>query len=137
MFTHGHVDHVFGMAPYDQEAAAKGWQAPVVVAHEAVAARFERYARTAGYNAVINRRQFGLDELEWPADYRYPDRVYRDRDSFSCGGLTFELRHAISNREIFRRHRLSLSRNHFASEGSEPSRFAGRGAKGCLRPSHR
>ena len=95
VFTHGHVDHVFGMAPYDQEAAAKGWQAPVVVAHEAVAARFERYARTAGYNAVINRRQFGLDELEWPVDYRYPDRVYRDRDSFSCGGLTFELRHAL------------------------------------------
>jgi glyoxylase-like metal-dependent hydrolase (beta-lactamase superfamily II) len=95
VFTHGHVDHVFGVAPYDQEAAAKGWQAPVVVAHEAVAARFERYARTAGYNAVINRRQFGLDELEWPADYRYPDRVYRDRDSFSCGGLTFELRHAL------------------------------------------
>ena len=39
--------------------------------------------------------QFGLDELEWPADYRYPDRVYRDRDSFSCGGLTFELWHAL------------------------------------------
>jgi len=46
VFTHGHVDHVFGMAPYDQEAAAKGGSAPVVVAHEAVAARFERYART-------------------------------------------------------------------------------------------
>jgi alkyl sulfatase BDS1-like metallo-beta-lactamase superfamily hydrolase len=95
VFTHGHVDHVFGMGPYDQEAAVKGWQAPVVVAHEAVAARFGRYARTAGYNTVINRRQFGLDELEWPVDYRYPDRVYRDRDSFSCGGLTFELRHAL------------------------------------------
>jgi glyoxylase-like metal-dependent hydrolase (beta-lactamase superfamily II) len=95
VFTHGHVDHVFGLAPYDQEAAAKGWQAPVVVAHEAVAARFERYARTAGYNAVINRRQFGVDEMEWPVDYRYPDRVYRDRDSFRCGGLTFELRHAL------------------------------------------
>ena len=73
VFTHGHVDHVFGVAPYDREAAAKGWQVPVVVAHEAVAARFGRYVRTAGYNAVINRRQFGLDELEWPVDYRYPE----------------------------------------------------------------
>jgi alkyl sulfatase BDS1-like metallo-beta-lactamase superfamily hydrolase len=95
VYTHGHVDHVFGVGPYDQEASAKGWPAPVVIAHEAVPARFDRYARTAGYNAVINRRQFGIDELEWPVDYRYPDRVFRDRDSFSCGGLTFELRHAL------------------------------------------
>lgn len=95
VFTHGHIDHVSGMAPYDQEAAAKGWPPPVVVAHEAVAARFARYAKTAGYNAVINRRQFGLDELEWPVEYRYPDRVYRDRDILSCGDLTFELRHAL------------------------------------------
>ena len=73
VFTHGHIDHAFGMAPYDQEAAAKGWQPPVVVAHEALPARFERYAKTAGYNAVINRRQFGLDELDWPVDYRYPE----------------------------------------------------------------
>ena len=35
VFTHGHVDHVSGMAPYDQEAAPNGWRAPVVVAHEA------------------------------------------------------------------------------------------------------
>jgi glyoxylase-like metal-dependent hydrolase (beta-lactamase superfamily II) len=95
VFTHGHVDHVFGVGPYDEEAAAKGWPAPVVVAHEAVAARFGRYARTAGYNAVINQRQFGVDSLEWPVDYRYPDRTYRDRDSFSCGGLTFELHHGL------------------------------------------
>jgi alkyl sulfatase BDS1-like metallo-beta-lactamase superfamily hydrolase len=95
VFTHGHVDHVSGVGPYDKEAAAKGWVAPVVVAHEAVAARFARYVSTAGYNAVINRRQFGVDELEWPTDYRYPDRTYRDRDSFSCGGLTFELHHAL------------------------------------------
>jgi alkyl sulfatase BDS1-like metallo-beta-lactamase superfamily hydrolase len=95
VFTHGHVDHVFGMGPYDEEATAKGWARPVVVAHEAVAARFARYARTAGYNEVINRRQFGVDDLAWPLEYRQPDRVYRDRDSFSCGGLTFELRHAL------------------------------------------
>jgi alkyl sulfatase BDS1-like metallo-beta-lactamase superfamily hydrolase len=95
VFTHGHVDHVFGVGPYDQEAAEQGRPAPVVVAHEAVAARFARYARTTGYNAVINRRQFGVDSLEWPAEYRYPDRTYRDRDSFACGELTFELHHAL------------------------------------------
>jgi glyoxylase-like metal-dependent hydrolase (beta-lactamase superfamily II) len=76
VFTHGHVDHVFGVGPYDQEALAQGWPAPVVVAHEAVPARFSRYVLTAGYNTVVNRRQFGNDDLDWPVDYRYPDRTY-------------------------------------------------------------
>jgi alkyl sulfatase BDS1-like metallo-beta-lactamase superfamily hydrolase len=40
-------------------------------------ARFDRYRLTAGYNAHVNRRQFGLDNLQWPTDYRYPDVTYR------------------------------------------------------------
>jgi alkyl sulfatase BDS1-like metallo-beta-lactamase superfamily hydrolase len=94
VFTHGHVDHVFGVAPFDAEADRGGTPRPRVVAHEAVAARFDRYVATAGYNAGINRRQFGVPTLQWPTAYRYPDTVYRDRLTLRRGDLTFELVHA-------------------------------------------
>src|SRR3546814_2637641 len=61
VYTHGHIDHVFGLGPFEEEAAAKGWAAPHVVAHELVPARLERYVLTAGYNGGINKRQFQLD----------------------------------------------------------------------------
>ena len=89
VYTHGHIDHVFGLGPFEKEAAGNGWPAPEVVAHEAVTARFDRYRMTAGYNAVINRRQFQIDALEWPTEYRYPDRTYRDTLVFE----RFELNH--------------------------------------------
>lgn len=94
VYTHGHVDHVFGVFPFDKEAEQTGTTRPEVVAHEAVSARFDRYIRTAYYNSWINRRQFGVPSLEWPTTYRYPDTVYRDRLTFRRGELTFELVHA-------------------------------------------
>ena len=78
IFTHGHVDHVFGVPPFEAEAAERGRPAPRVVAHENVPRRFARYALTAGYNGVINARQFGLPELAFPADFRAPDQTYTD-----------------------------------------------------------
>jgi len=59
IYSHGHIDHVFGVAVFEEEAAARGWAGPVVVAHDALPARFDRYIFTAGYNEVINQRQFG------------------------------------------------------------------------------
>ncbi|MFL9683701.1 MULTISPECIES: alkyl sulfatase dimerization domain-containing protein [Streptomyces] len=94
VFTHGHVDHVFGVGPFDAEADALDAPRPEVLAHEAVRDRFDRYARTAGYNSWINRRQFQLPKLEWPTAYRRPDTVYRDFLTHRRGELTFELRHA-------------------------------------------
>src|SRR3954451_23225403 len=49
VYTHGHVDHVMG--------AALLWEDVRVVGHERVSARFERYRRTRGWNAAINKRQ--------------------------------------------------------------------------------
>ncbi|WP_419993512.1 alkyl sulfatase dimerization domain-containing protein [Streptomyces boninensis] len=89
VFTHGHVDHATGMAPFDAEDPR-----PTVIAHEAIAARFDRYRATNGYNAAINQRQFSVPGLEWPTDYRYPDTTYRDRMTLRRGDLTFELVHA-------------------------------------------
>ena len=89
IYTHGHIDHVFGLGPFEKEAAGNGWPMPEVVAHEAVVDRFDRYRATAGYNAVINRRQFQVESLQWPTDYRYPDRTYADE--LTVDG--FELHH--------------------------------------------
>jgi alkyl sulfatase BDS1-like metallo-beta-lactamase superfamily hydrolase len=94
VFTHGHIDHCFGVERYEDENRERGIPAPRVVAHEALPARFDRYRATAGYNGAINRRQFGLDKFEWPVDYRYPDETYRDHLELDVGGEHFELHHA-------------------------------------------
>jgi glyoxylase-like metal-dependent hydrolase (beta-lactamase superfamily II) len=93
VYSHGHIDHVFGVGVWEEESAGERWPAPVVVAHEALPARFDRYIATAGYNQIVNRRQFGFDDLIWPTTYRYPDRTYRDDLSLSVGGTSFALRH--------------------------------------------
>lgn len=94
VFTHGHLDHVFGVEAYEHEAKQAGAPAPRVLAHEAVAARFDRYRETAGYNGIINQRQFRLPAPVWPRRYRYPDETYRVSRSEDIGGLRFELEHA-------------------------------------------
>ena len=94
IYSHGHVDHVFGVPLFEQEAAEHGWPAPRVVAHANVPRRFDRYALTAGYNAAINQRQFGVEGLQWPTEFRRPDETYSDRHVVEVGGERFELTHA-------------------------------------------
>jgi alkyl sulfatase BDS1-like metallo-beta-lactamase superfamily hydrolase len=94
VYSHGHVDHVFGVGVFEAEARENGWRLPQVVAHEALPARFDRYKLTAGYNAVINQRQFQTPGLKWPIEYRYPDITYRSALTLEIGGTTIELHHA-------------------------------------------
>jgi glyoxylase-like metal-dependent hydrolase (beta-lactamase superfamily II) len=93
VFSHGHIDHVFGVGIFEDEAREQGWVEPHVVAHEHLAARFDRYRRTVGYNQVVNRRQFGFKDLEWPTEYRYPDETYTSELALDVGGTAFQLRH--------------------------------------------
>jgi len=93
IFTHGHIDHVFGVDLYEEEARSNGWAPPRVIAHDAIRERFERYRLTAGYNGVINQRQFRLPNLAWPVHYRDPDQTYTDRLDIEVGGERFELFH--------------------------------------------
>ena len=93
IFTHGHIDHVFGVDLYEEEARTNKWAPPRVIAHEAIAARFDRYQLTAGYNAVINQRQFRVPNLQWPVKYRYPDETYTEQLQITVGGEVFELFH--------------------------------------------
>src|SRR5438034_9060236 len=46
VYTHGHVDHVFGIERFDAEAGEKKWPRPRVISHEATPARFDRYRDT-------------------------------------------------------------------------------------------
>jgi alkyl sulfatase BDS1-like metallo-beta-lactamase superfamily hydrolase len=96
VYSHHHIDHVFGTRRFEAEAAERGWPGPVVYAHEKVPDNFRRYERTLGWNTAINKRQFAIpvDTFTWPASYRYPDVTYRDHLTFTQGGVTFELHHA-------------------------------------------
>jgi alkyl sulfatase BDS1-like metallo-beta-lactamase superfamily hydrolase len=94
VYSHGHIDHVFGVGPFDEEADRNNGERPVVIAHEAVKARFERYALTKDYNQAVNARQFAHPKFRWPENFRYPDLTYRDDHRLRVGELTFELRHA-------------------------------------------
>jgi len=94
VFTHGHVDHCFGVELYEARAEEAGWLPPRVVAHEAITARFDRYRETAGYNGIINQRQFRLPRPTFPTEFRYPDETFRTRLDLSVGGETIELHHA-------------------------------------------
>lgn len=95
VYSHHHIDHVFGTARFEAEAPGRGWAGPTVYGHAAIPAHFRRYQRTNGWNAAINQRQFALpvDEYRWPTDYRFPDVTYHDRLTFRQGALTFELHH--------------------------------------------
>ncbi|GAB3311890.1 MBL fold metallo-hydrolase [Epidermidibacterium keratini] len=93
IYTHGHIDHIWGTRDFDAEAATSGSARPTVIAHDAVPARFDRYRRTAGYNTIINQRQFQAPDLQWPTEYRYPDVTFADRMTLTQGGLRVELAH--------------------------------------------
>lgn len=95
VYSHHHVDHVFGTTRFEAEATDRAWSPPTVYAHALVPDHFHRYQKTAGWNAAINKRQFGLpvDGFTWPVDYRLPDVTYQDRLTFRQGEVTFELHH--------------------------------------------
>ncbi len=97
VFTHGHIDHCFGVTDYRAEAEVNAWPLPRAIAHEDLPKRFDRYRLTAGYNAAINTRQFegGAAEVSFPAEFYYPDLTYRDRLNFTVGGIQVRLRHAL------------------------------------------
>ena len=43
VYSHHHVDHIFGTVRFEAEAREKGWAGPTVYAHENVPAHFRRY----------------------------------------------------------------------------------------------
>jgi alkyl sulfatase BDS1-like metallo-beta-lactamase superfamily hydrolase len=93
IYTHGHVDHACGMPALVAEAQKNHVARPRVVGHRAVAARFDRYKRTIGYNNVANTRQFSRP-ASWPSEYVYPDTAFDHQLNVAAGDLKFECHHA-------------------------------------------
>ena len=93
IYTHGHVDHVFGLLRFHEEAEARGEPPARILAHAACRDRFDRYRLTNGYNGHINARQFGFPRPIFPQEFRYPDETVGDLHRLEIGGLSIELHH--------------------------------------------
>ena len=103
VYTHGHLDHVGGCGAFMESARAHGHARPTLIGHENIKPRMDRYHLTDGYNATINRRQFGQfsrrgyditsDNAFLPNTAEAPDITYRDKMTLDVGGLTVELNH--------------------------------------------
>ena len=93
IYTHGHVDHVFGLRHFESEAEEKSWPKTRVIAHEACPARFDRYRITGGYNGFINARQFNFPRPVFPRNFRYPDETVSLERVLEVGNARIELYH--------------------------------------------
>jgi len=93
IYTHGHVDHAFGLPPFLAEAREKSWERMRIIGHRNVGPRFDRYRATSGYNSAINTRQFSVP-VPWPIEFDYPDMTYDESLQLDAGGSVFELHHA-------------------------------------------
>lgn len=110
VYTHGHADHVGGSTAFVDDS-------PVVVGHENVARRLDRYAFTNNWNLIINNRQFGGVSgdlsltagdassgmaVDVPAGARRflpsstlrPDETFTDSHLVAVGDEIVEMRHA-------------------------------------------
>jgi len=93
VYTHGHVDHAYGLPPFLAEARERNWAVPRIVGHVNVLPRMHRYVETAGYNSIINSRQFAA-ETQWPVEFQAPTDSYAEHLALSIGGIELELHHA-------------------------------------------
>ncbi|XHU09249.1 MBL fold metallo-hydrolase [Amycolatopsis sp. WGS_07] len=96
VYTHGHVDHAFGLSAFLHE----GQPLPRIIGQAAMADRFTRYERTPQHNATINSRQFGgrpddpafrEQDLRFGAPEHPPNLYYQNDLELSVGGVRFEL----------------------------------------------
>ena len=104
VYTHGHADHVGGSPAFASAARERGERVPRVLGHERIHARFDRYEYTAGYNRIINMRQFGgaakaaaaaRDLAFLPPGTLRPDVTYHDELAETIGDVEFEFHHCL------------------------------------------
>lgn len=92
VYTHGHVDHAFGLGPW----IAAG-ERSLIVAQENCVGRFRRYHLTNGLNRAINGRQFGNPRPNFPDEFVWPNLLVRDAMGQSIG--TTEVRYQAAKGE--------------------------------------
>ena len=93
MAAHREERGAWGLPPFLEEARAKGWPEPSIVGHRNIAARLDRYRRTAPWNGLIDARQFSI-RASWPTEYDYPTVVYDTTHVLEAGDTRLELYHA-------------------------------------------
>jgi alkyl sulfatase BDS1-like metallo-beta-lactamase superfamily hydrolase len=91
VYSHHHIDHVFGVRRFDEEADERGIVRPTVYAQANVRAHFDRYERTQSWNARINARQVRRPDFEFPSGFRRPDVTFGRDLTVRLGDLTLEL----------------------------------------------
>jgi glyoxylase-like metal-dependent hydrolase (beta-lactamase superfamily II) len=89
VYTHGHVDHAFGL-----RAFLDAGETPQIIAQENCLGRFRRYALTNGWNARINQRQFSLPKPMFPDQFDWPTHVFRDALTVRLGATDVHVRAA-------------------------------------------
>jgi len=82
IYTHGHVDHAFGLGPF-----LDAGERPHIVAQENCVGRFRRYLLTQGLNTHVNRRQFGNPSYVFPDRVTWPTLTFRDTLTQRFGDL--------------------------------------------------
>ena len=82
VYTHGHVDHAFGLRPF-----LTAGDKPQIIAQENCPHRFRRYHLTNGWNARINQRQFSLPAPVFPDRFDWPTLTFRDSLTQRLGDL--------------------------------------------------
>ncbi len=102
IYSHGHFDHAYGHGPFLEEIKEKGWDLPVIIAHENCVRRFEKYKSLDKYHKWINRMQFVptggrmQESVVSPKDTLNPTIILKGNDSvynFKLGKIEFEIYH--------------------------------------------
>lgn len=87
IYTHGHVDHAYGL-----KALLREGERPEIIAHKNLPARFERYIKMRGSIA----KYMGQPVSSLPAskqDLVYPTRLFEERLQLLIGGEPFVIAH--------------------------------------------
>jgi alkyl sulfatase BDS1-like metallo-beta-lactamase superfamily hydrolase len=97
IYTHGHLDHIYGVPQYLKEPREIGHVGPHVIAHEAFTSRMGRYRTMSGHIAIINQRQFGarrdMEITCFSEDFTYPNVLYKQELDIEVGGTKILIRH--------------------------------------------
>ena len=93
VYSHGHIDHVFGVPVWEEEAAAQGWAAPEVIAHERCRPASTATSSPRGTTRSSTGASSASPTWTGPPSTATPTAPTTTRLDVSVGGVDFALRH--------------------------------------------